>query len=107
MESLKGKKETKKDVDELMEDIEEDLKAYICPNPGSAANLSSRRQRLIFINVDRNDPYSIMDAGKVVDLMIVIMSCKNANVQLLKSDPHEQSNAIDEVGYKALSLIRS
>jgi len=107
-EGLKSKKEQEKsDIDNLMEEIEEDLKAYICPNPGSAANLASKKQRLIFINVDRNDPYSIMDAGKVIDLMVVIMSCKNANVVKLKDDPYEQSNAIDEIGYKALSLIRS
>lgn len=88
-EGLKGKKEQKTDIDTLMEEIEEDLKAYICPNPGSAANLASKKQRLIFINVDRNDPYSIMDAGKVIDLMVVILSCKNANVVKLKDDPYE------------------
>jgi len=106
-EGLKSKKEKKNDIDNLMEEIEEDLKAYVCPNPGSAANLASKKQRLIFINIDRNDPYSVMDAGKVVDLMVVIMSCKNANVVKLRDDPYEQSNAIDEIGYKNLSLIRS
>lgn len=94
----------------MLEDIEVDdstQKAYICPNPGSNANLASKKQRLIFVNIDRNDSYSILDAGKICDLMVVVMSCKHTNVKNLKQDPFIHAKAIDEVGYKALSLIRS
>ena len=89
-------------------DGEDDIqKTYICPNPGSNANMASKKQRLIFLNIDRNNAYSILDAGKVIDLMVVVMSCKNTNVKDIKKDPFAHANAIDEVGYKALSLIRS
>jgi len=49
---LKGKKTEKKDEEELMEEEEAfgtQFKAYLCPNPGSSNNMSSKRQRLIFI----------------------------------------------------------
>jgi hypothetical protein len=69
--------------------------------------LTSRRQRLIFVNMDRNDPYSCLDTGKVADIVLVVMSCKNTNVKTVKADPFENEHAIDEVGYKALSLLRS
>ena len=83
------------------------FKAYLCPNPGSSTNLSSRKQRLIFLQMDRNDPYSIMDVSKVADIVITVMSCKETQVSTLKQDPYEASNAIDEIGYRALHLVRS
>jgi len=81
--------------------------AYLCPNPGSNSNMASRKQRLIFLEIDRNDPYSILDIGKVADIVLVVMSCKETNVQELKDDPFLHANAIDELGYRGLSLIRS
>lgn len=56
------------------------FKAYLCPNPGANTNMASRKQRLIFLEMDRNDPYSIMDISKIADQVIVIMSCKHTNV---------------------------
>ena len=109
-ESLKGKKAEKRDEEELMEEEEAFgslNKAYLCPNPGSSTNLSSKKQRLIFLHVDRNDPYSVLDTCKVADIVVVSMSCKNTKVSTLKSDPYEASNAIDEIGYRALHLIRT
>lgn len=35
------------------------------------------------------------------------MSCKAAKVSTLKNDPYEASNAIDEIGYRALHLLRT
>ena len=93
-----------------MEDDEAEstqFKAYVCPNPSSNSNLSSRKQRLLFLEINRDDPYSVMDTCKVADLLICVMSCKNTNVSGVKQDPFAHSKAIDEVGYRALSLVRS
>lgn len=79
----------------------------MCPNPGASSNMASRKQRLIFLEMNRNDPYSIMDVAKVADLVLVVMSCRKTNVTGVKQDPFEHSKAIDELGYRALSLIRS
>jgi hypothetical protein len=109
VESLKSEK-NRRGIDEIMEEeteLESQFKAYLCPNPGSAANMASRKQRLIFLEMDRNDPYSIMDVAKIADIVVVAMSCKKTNVNGLKHDPFEHAKAIDELGYRALSLIRS
>lgn len=81
--------------------------AYLCPNPGASSNMASRKQRIIFIEMNRNDPYSILDVAKVSDLVLVGMSCRKTNVTGVKQDPFEHSKAIDELGYRALSLVRS
>lgn len=83
------------------------FKAYLCPNPASSTNMASRKQRLIFLQVDRNDPYSVLDVCKVADLVVGVMSCKFTNVGGLKSDPFEHAKAIDEIGYRALFMMRS
>ena len=36
-------------------DIDDVFRAYICPNPGSSTNMGSKKQRLIFLEMDRND----------------------------------------------------
>ena len=55
------------------------LKAYICPNAGSSSNLVAKKQRLIFVEINREDVYSILDIGKVADLVLMVMSCKETN----------------------------
>jgi len=40
-------------------------------------------------------------------LILVVMSCSESDVKGVKIDPDRFSNAIDEVGYKALGLLRS
>lgn len=108
-ESLKSEK-NRRTFDDIMEEEHEfgtQFKAYLCPNPGSSANLASRKQRLIFLEMDRNDPYSVMDIAKIADLVVVIMSCQQTNINGVKQDPFEHAKAIDELGYRALSLIRS
>lgn len=100
----------KRDDEELMEEEEAlgtQFKAYLCPNPSSSTNMASRKQRLIFLQIDRKDPYSVLDVCKVADLVVTVMSCKHTNVGGLKQDPYEQSRAIDELGYRALFLMRS
>ncbi len=62
---------------------------------------------MIFLEIDRNDVYSVLDVGKISDLIIMVMSCKNTKESNLKIDPDAHSDAIDEVGYKALALLRS
>ena len=49
--------------------------------------MASRKQRLIFVEINRNDPYSILDVAKVADMVLVAMSCKNTNVTHVKQDP--------------------
>ena len=83
------------------------FKSYICPNPASNSNLLSRKQRLIFLEINRDDPYSVMDTCKVADLLITVMSCKNTNVSGVKQDPFAHAKAIDEIGYRALGLVRT
>jgi hypothetical protein len=63
--------------------------------------MASRKQRIIFIEMNRNDPYSILDVAKVSDLVLVGMSCRKTNVTGVKQDPFEHSKAIDELGYRA------
>ena len=82
------------------------FRAYMCPNPGSNANMGSKKQRMIFLEMNRHDPHSILDIGKVADIIVVAMSCKKSNLQDVKLDPYSSSNAIDEVGYKSLSLLK-
>lgn len=65
------------------------FKAYLCPNPASSTNMSSRKQRLIFLQINRNDPYSILDTCKIADIVVAVMSCKNTVVSGLKQDPYE------------------
>ena len=69
--------------------------------------MSSRKQRLIFLQVDRNDPYSVLDTCKVADIVVAVMSCQKTNVGGIKQDPFEQAQAIDEIGYRALHMVRS
>jgi len=57
--------------------------------------------------IDRTDVYSVLDIGKVADLVLVVMSCKNADESQLKINPEAYSGAIDEQGYKALALLRT
>lgn len=61
----------------------------------------------MFVEIDRNDPYSVLEVGKVADIILVVMSCKDSETERLKQDPDRYSHAIDEVGYKALGLLRS
>lgn len=69
--------------------------------------MASRKQRLMFLEVDRNDVYSVLDAGKVADVILMVMSAKQTDASQLKIDPDNASGAIDEQGYRALALLRS
>jgi len=71
--------------------------------------MASRKQRLIFVEIDRVDVYSVLDIGKVADIILMVMSCKQTDESKINSniDPDMYSGAIDEQGYKALALLRS
>lgn len=90
-----------------MEQLDTQFRAYICPNPGSTTNLGSKKQRLIFLEINREDDQAVLQVGKIADLILVVMSCSDSDVKGVKMDPDRFSNAIDEVGYKALGLLRS
>lgn len=88
-------------------DRNDQLQAFICPNAGASANMASRKQRLMFVEIDRNDVYSVLDVGKVADVILMVMSSKETDMSQLKVDPDKASGAIDEQGYRALALLRS
>lgn len=69
--------------------------------------MGSKKQRLIFIEIDRKNSLAVLEAGKIADIVVVVMSCKDTEIEGLKVDPDQHSHAIDEVGYKALGLLRS
>jgi hypothetical protein len=94
------------DPDKVIED-DNAFKAYLCPNPGSSTNLGSKKQRLIFLEIDRQNEHTVLEVGKLSDIILVVMSCKDTEIQGLKVDPDQFSHAIDETGYKALGLLRS
>ena len=50
---------------------------------------------------------AVLEIGKIADIILVAMSCADTEIKGLKTDPDRYSNAIDEVGYKALGLLRS
>ena len=88
-------------------DKDDQFKAYLCPNPGSSTNLGSKQQRLLFLEIDRENPHAVLEVGKIADMILVVMSCAETETKGLKVDPDQFSHAIDETGYKALSLLRS
>ena len=69
--------------------------------------MGSKKQRLVFIEINREDDESVLEVGKTADLILVVMSCADSEVKGVKIDPERFSHAIDEVGYKALGLLRS
>ena len=84
-----------------------EFQAYICPPAGANNHMSAKRQRLIFRVVDRKDVHSVLDVGKVADIVLMVMSCKSADESKLKIDPDQNTGAIDEQGYRALNLLRA
>lgn len=88
-----------KNVDEEIkggDEVDDILRAYICPNAGTSSNLVAGRQRLIFVEIDRNDVYSVLDVGKVADIVLMVMSAKETKEQQVKIDPDLYASAIDE-----------
>jgi pre-rRNA-processing protein TSR1 len=64
------------------------------------------KERISLIKTSR-DVYSILDACKVADVILFVASCKKTEFNKWKTDPDKYSNAIDEFGYKILSMIRA
>jgi hypothetical protein len=42
--------------------------------------LGSKKQRLIFVEIDRNDPLAVLEAGKIADIIVVVMSCAETDI---------------------------
>ena len=82
-----------------------EFKAYICPNPGASG--TAKKQRLIFRVIDREDVYSVLDVGKVADIVLMVMSCKNTDESSLNNPDKLKHEPIDEQGYRALNLLRA
>ena len=68
------------------EDIEKQInaddkfRAYLCPNPGSSTNMGSKKQRLIFVEIDRKNPLAVLEVGKIADIIVVVMSCADTDI---------------------------
>jgi hypothetical protein len=62
---------------------------------------------MLFVEINRDDVYSVLDIGKVADIILMVMSCKQTNASKITNDPDQYSGAIDDTGYKALALLRS
>lgn len=90
-----------------VENVIDEMRAYIIPNAGATANSCSKKQRVIFRAIDRNDVYSVLDTGKVADMVLMVMSAKNVDETALKVDPDRCSGALDDQGYRALCMLRS
>ncbi|CDW72986.1 pre-rrna-processing protein tsr1 homolog [Stylonychia lemnae] len=104
---IKGKHESLQKQQDELDQLDSQFKAYVCPNPGSSTNLGSKKQRLIFLEINREDDEAVLQVGKIADLILVVMSCAESDIKGVKIDPDRFSNAIDETGYKALGLLRS
>jgi hypothetical protein len=48
------------------------------------------------LEINRDDPHAILEIGKIVDILLVVMSCAESDIKGLKVDPDKYSNAIDE-----------
>mmetsp|Transcript_25123 Transcript_25123/g.28906 ORF Transcript_25123/g.28906 Transcript_25123/m.28906 type:complete len:322 (-) Transcript_25123:1543-2508(-) len=90
------------EVEDMKIDEDNPMKAYLVESGG---NLGIKRQRLMF-HVCKRDAYSVLDVCKVADILLFTLSCEEAKVDKVKDDPDEFANAIDETGYKILSLLR-
>lgn len=90
---LKKKEEGKED------ELYSQFSAYICPNPGSSTNMGSKKQRLMFLEIERDNHQKVLEQCKIVDVVLMVMSCKETKTEGLKVDPDNNSNAIDDVGY--------
>lgn len=86
-------------------EMDSEFKAYICPNAGASG--IAKKQRLIFRVIDREDVYSVLDVGKVADIVLMVMSCKNTDETSLNNPDKLKHEPIDEKGYEALNLLRS
>ena len=69
-------------------------------------SLFKGKERISLIRTQR-DVYSILDACKVADVIVFVASCKKTEYTKWKTDPDKFSHAIDEFGYKMLSMIRA
>ena len=84
-------------VDDVqIEQVDGQMQAYIIPNAGANANVNSKKQRVIFRPINRDDVYDVLDTAKVADLCLITMSCANVDQSNLKNDPDVSSGAIDE-----------
>lgn len=91
------------DVEEMKIDAGEDpLKAYIAESGG---NLGVKKQRLMF-HICKRDVYSVLDITKIADICLFTFSCKETKADKVRDDPDQHANAIDEVGYQILNVLR-
>jgi pre-rRNA-processing protein TSR1 len=63
------------------------------------------KQNLHFVFAENNFE-SILDACKVADVILPVLSCRGTNMDGLTLDPQKNASAFDELGYKVLSALR-
>ena len=74
-----SKKELKQGIDVQITETDGEMQAYIIPNAGATANMNSKKQRVIFRAINREDVYDVLDVAKVADLVLITMSCANVD----------------------------
>jgi pre-rRNA-processing protein TSR1 len=104
------------DLPSLMKNFELVLKEEGCPQFNNVSenmwtaqvphNLFKGKERISLISTKR-DIYSILDACKVADMIVFVSSCKQTEYTKWKTDPDKYAHAIDEFGYKILSILRA
>jgi pre-rRNA-processing protein TSR1 len=62
---------------------------------------------MIFATIDSSDQISVLDNGKVADVILLVMSTKGTDLKNLRYDPDQFANAIDLQGYRNLQLLRN
>lgn len=85
---------------------EEGRKVFLAPNPG-ASTLGNKKHRMQFLLMDPADQISVLDTGKVADVVLLVMSTKGTDWKNMRYDPDKFANAIDEQGYRNLQLLRN
>ena len=63
------------------------------------------KENYIFIACDR-DFQSCLDFAKIADIICPVLSCKDCVIDGLIKDPHSNSRAFDDEGYKLLTSLR-
>jgi len=76
----------------------------LCPLSAGKGALGNTKQRFTFVEMPR-ERYSILDIGKVADIVLVVMSCEGIDPQVAKSHP-EQIEAFDDFTLQMLTMLR-
>lgn len=75
----------------------------LATNPKISSEL--RNENYIVVNCPRN-PDTFLDYCKVADIVVMCLSCKDADQSNILLDPFQNAKAFDELGYQMLKYMR-